>query len=151
MALAQAHARPKEKATDQPNMIMGSNVQVVWEKFCRYWDVEPRYLPMERGRYVITPEQVANAVDENTIGVVAILGTTYTGEFEPDQGDSRRARQAQRRQGLGGAAPRRRREWGLRGSLPAPGTRVGLPSCRSSNRSTPRGTNTASSTPVWAG
>jgi glutamate decarboxylase len=71
------------KATDQPNMIMGSNVQVVWEKFCRYWDVEPRYLPMERGRYVITPEQVANAVDENTIGVVAILGTTYTGEFEP--------------------------------------------------------------------
>ena len=71
------------KATDRPNMIMGSNVQVVWEKFCRYWDVEPRYLPMERGRYVITPEQVTNAVDENTIGVVAILGTTYTGEFEP--------------------------------------------------------------------
>jgi glutamate decarboxylase len=66
-------------------MIMGSNVQVVWEKFCRYWDVEPRFLPMERGRYVITPEQVANAVDENTIGVVAILGTTYTGEFEPVQ------------------------------------------------------------------
>jgi glutamate decarboxylase len=66
-------------------MIMGSNVQVVWEKFCRYWDVEPKYLPMERGRYVITPEQVANAVDENTIGVVAILGTTFTGEFEPIQ------------------------------------------------------------------
>ena len=37
---------------------MGSNVQVVWEKFCRYFDVEPRYLPMEEGRYVITPEQV---------------------------------------------------------------------------------------------
>jgi glutamate decarboxylase len=55
----------------------------VWEKFCRYWDVEPRYLPMELGRYVITPEQVADAIDENTIGVVAILGTTYTGEFEP--------------------------------------------------------------------
>jgi glutamate decarboxylase len=71
------------KAIESPNMIMGSNVQVVWEKFCRYWDVEPRYLPMENGRYVITPEQVANAVDENTIGVVAILGTTYTGEFEP--------------------------------------------------------------------
>jgi len=73
------------KATDRPNMIMGSNVQVVWEKFCRYWDVEPRYLPMGNGRYVITPEQVVNAVDENTIGVVAILGTTYTGEFEPIQ------------------------------------------------------------------
>jgi glutamate decarboxylase len=62
---------------------MGSNVQVVWEKFCRYFDVEPRYLPMEEGRYVITPEQVIEAVDEDTIGVVAILGTTYTGELEP--------------------------------------------------------------------
>ena len=40
---------------------MGSNVQVVWEKFCRYFDVEPRYLPMEEGRYVITPEQVLDA------------------------------------------------------------------------------------------
>ncbi|MBS4728908.1 glutamate decarboxylase [Mycobacterium sp. SM1] len=66
-----------------PNLVMGSNVQVVWEKFCRYFDVEPRYLPVEKGRYVITPEQVVAAVDENTIGVVAILGTTYTGELEP--------------------------------------------------------------------
>jgi glutamate decarboxylase len=66
-----------------PNMVMGSNVQVVWEKFCRYFDVEPRYLPMEKGRYVITPEQVLDNVDEDTIGVVAILGTTFTGELEP--------------------------------------------------------------------
>jgi glutamate decarboxylase len=66
-----------------PNLVMGSNVQVVWEKFCRYFDVEPRYLPMEEGRYVITPEQVLDNVDEDTIGVVAILGTTYTGELEP--------------------------------------------------------------------
>ncbi|MGP4057348.1 glutamate decarboxylase [Mycobacterium sp. 4D054] len=66
-----------------PNLVMGSNVQVVWEKFCRYFDVEARYLPMEEGRYVITPEQVVDAVDEDTIGVVAILGTTFTGELEP--------------------------------------------------------------------
>ncbi|QKT13802.1 glutamate decarboxylase [Rhodococcus sp. W8901] len=66
-----------------PKLVMGSNVQVVWEKFCRYFDVEPVYLPMEPGRYVITPEQVTAAVDENTIGVVAIFGTTYTGELEP--------------------------------------------------------------------
>ncbi|ULE33768.1 glutamate decarboxylase [Mycobacterium sp. IDR2000157661] len=66
-----------------PNLVMGSNVQVVWEKFCRYFDVEPRYLPMADDRYVITPEQVLDAVDEDTIGVVAILGTTYTGELEP--------------------------------------------------------------------
>ncbi|BBZ26952.1 glutamate decarboxylase [Mycolicibacterium madagascariense] len=67
----------------KPNLVMGSNVQVVWEKFCRYFDVEPIYLPMEEGRYVITPEQVVAAVNEDTIGVVAILGTTYTGELEP--------------------------------------------------------------------
>lgn len=66
-----------------PNLVMGTNVQVVWEKFCRYFDVEPRYLPMDRGRYVITPEQVVDTVDDDTIGVVAILGTTYTGELEP--------------------------------------------------------------------
>jgi glutamate decarboxylase len=69
--------------TRKPNLVMGSNVQVVWEKFCRYFDVEPIYLPMEEGRYVITPEQVLAAVNEDTIGVVAILGTTYTGELEP--------------------------------------------------------------------
>ncbi|CAN5683095.1 glutamate decarboxylase [soil metagenome] len=69
--------------TRRPNLVMGSNVQVVWEKFCRYFDVEPVYLPMDEGRYVITPEQVLGAVNEDTIGVVGILGTTYTGEFEP--------------------------------------------------------------------
>ncbi|MGW0044257.1 glutamate decarboxylase [Rhodococcus sp. NPDC003348] len=71
------------KDTARPNLILGSNVQVVWEKFCRYFDVEPKYLPMAKDRYVITPEQVREAVDENTIGVVAILGTTFTGELEP--------------------------------------------------------------------
>ncbi len=67
----------------KPNLILGSNVQVVWEKFCRYWEVEPRYISMQEGRYVITPADVVARLDENTIGVVAILGTTFTGEFEP--------------------------------------------------------------------
>ena len=71
------------KPTDRPNFVLGSNVQVVWEKFCRYWDVEPRYVPMEPGRYVITAEEAIARCDENTIGVLGILGTTYTGEFEP--------------------------------------------------------------------
>ncbi|MRI31659.1 glutamate decarboxylase [Endozoicomonas sp. OPT23] len=75
--------KTKGKPVDKPNLVMGSNVQVVWEKFCRYWEVEPRYIPMEEGRFVIDTESVINTVDENTIGVVAILGTTYTGEFEP--------------------------------------------------------------------
>ncbi|MGI9279779.1 MAG: glutamate decarboxylase [Endozoicomonas sp.] len=68
---------------DNPNLVLGSNVQVVWEKFCRYWDVEPRYVTMTKDRYVIDPEGVLAQVDENTIGVVAILGTTFTGEYEP--------------------------------------------------------------------
>jgi len=69
--------------TGRPNLVLGANVQVVWEKFCRYWEVEPRYIPMREGRYVITPEEVIARIDENTIGVVVILGTTFTGEFEP--------------------------------------------------------------------
>ncbi len=72
-----------KQSTDRPNMVLGSNVQVVWEKFCRYWDVEARYIPVQPGRYVITPDEVVERIDENTIGVVAILGTTYTGEYEP--------------------------------------------------------------------
>jgi glutamate decarboxylase len=73
----------KDWRSRRPNLVMGSNVQVVWEKFCRYFDVEPVYLPMEEGRYVITTDQVLAAVNEDTIGVVAILGTTFTGELEP--------------------------------------------------------------------
>ena len=69
--------------TDRPNMVMGSNVQVVWEKFCRYWDVEPRYVPVAHDRFVVAPDDVMARVDENTIGVIPILGTTFTGEFEP--------------------------------------------------------------------
>lgn len=69
--------------TNRPNMVMGSNVQVVWEKFCRYWDVEPRYVPVTPTRFVVDPDEVMTHVDENTIGVIPILGTTYTGEYEP--------------------------------------------------------------------
>lgn len=71
------------KPADRPNIVMGSNVQVVWEKFVRYFDVEPRYVDMTPERNVIGVDEAMALVDENTIGVVAILGTTYTGEFEP--------------------------------------------------------------------
>ena len=71
------------QSSDRPNLVMGANVQVVWEKFCRYWDVEPRYVPLARGRFVTTPDAALPFVDEHTIGIVGILGTTYTGEYEP--------------------------------------------------------------------
>jgi len=69
--------------TDRPNLVMGINVQVVWEKFCRYWDVEPRYAPVERGRLHLTADEALKLVDDNTIGVVAILGSTFDGSYEP--------------------------------------------------------------------
>jgi glutamate decarboxylase len=69
--------------TDRPNLVMGINVQVVWEKFCRYWDVEPRYAPIEDGRLQLNAEQALQLCDENTIGVVAILGSTFDGSYEP--------------------------------------------------------------------
>ncbi|QSR88112.1 glutamate decarboxylase [Methylacidiphilum caldifontis] len=71
------------KPFNAPNLVMGTNVQVVWEKFCRYFEVEPRFIPVVAGSYVTNPDKVASYLDENTIGVVAILGTTYSGEFEP--------------------------------------------------------------------
>jgi glutamate decarboxylase len=69
--------------TDRPNLVMGINVQVVWEKFCRYWDVEPRCAPVEIGRLHLNAEEALKLVDENTIGVVAILGSTFDGSYEP--------------------------------------------------------------------
>jgi glutamate decarboxylase len=63
--------------------VTGTNVQVCWEKFCRYWDVEPKLVPMEGDRYHMTAEQAVAACDENTIGVVAVLGSTFDGSYEP--------------------------------------------------------------------
>jgi glutamate decarboxylase len=75
--------KAKGKTADKPNMVMGIDVQVCWEKFCRYWEIEPRFVPMEKGRYVISAEEAIKLCDENTIGVVAIFGTTFTGQYEP--------------------------------------------------------------------
>ncbi len=68
---------------DRPNIVMGANVQVCWEKFARYFDVEPRYVPLTNERFIIGVDEAMAMVDENTIGVVGILGSTYTGEYEP--------------------------------------------------------------------
>ena len=75
--------RAAGKDATKPNLVMGSNVQVCWEKFCRYWEVEPRQVPMEKGQLHLTAGQAAAACDENTIGVVAILGSTMDGSYEP--------------------------------------------------------------------
>jgi glutamate decarboxylase len=70
------------KPTDRPNLVFGGDVHVVWEKFCRYFDVEPRIVPLKPDKYTIGPEDVEPHVDENTIGVAAVLGTTFTGHAD---------------------------------------------------------------------
>ena len=69
--------------TDKPNLVMGINVQVCWEKFANYWDVEMRLVPMEGDRFHLSAEEAVALCDENTIGVVAILGSTFDGSYEP--------------------------------------------------------------------
>ncbi|MFF1877900.1 glutamate decarboxylase [Leifsonia sp. NPDC058230] len=75
--------RAAGKPTDKPNLILSSAVQVCWEKFCNYWDVEPRYVPISLEHKVLDGHDLEKYVDENTIGVVAIMGVTYTGMYEP--------------------------------------------------------------------
>jgi glutamate decarboxylase len=70
------------KDTTRPNLVFGADVHVVWEKFCRYFDVEPRIIPLQRDKYTIGPEDVEPHLDENTIGVAAVLGTTFTGHAD---------------------------------------------------------------------
>src|SRR5690348_15966717 len=77
-----ARREAARKDTTRPNLVFGGDVHVVWEKFCRYFDVEPRIIPLQPDKYVIGPEDVEPYVDENTIGVAAVLGTTFTGHAD---------------------------------------------------------------------
>ena len=67
----------------RPNLVMGANVQVCWEKFCNYWEVDARVVPMEGDRFHLTAPEALPLCDEDTIGVVAIFGSTFDGSFEP--------------------------------------------------------------------
>ncbi|MFJ6016917.1 glutamate decarboxylase [Streptomyces sp. NPDC092952] len=70
-------------ATARPNLVMGINVQVCWDKFCNFWEIEARQVPMEGDRFHLDPQAAAELCDENTIGVVGILGSTFDGSYEP--------------------------------------------------------------------
>jgi glutamate decarboxylase len=72
----------ESKPAERPNLIFGGDVHVVWEKFCRYFDVEPRIVPLQEDKYVIGPEDVEPHIDENSIGVAVVLGTTFTGHAD---------------------------------------------------------------------
>ena len=71
------------KSTDKPNIVMGADVHTVWEKFALYFDVELKLIPLKKDTYVISAEDVAKEVDENTIAVGAVVCTTFTGQMDP--------------------------------------------------------------------
>lgn len=71
------------KPFDKPNIVMGADVHTVWEKFAIYFDVELKLIPLKEDIYVISAEDVVAEVDENTIAVGAVVGTTFTGQMDP--------------------------------------------------------------------
>jgi glutamate decarboxylase len=103
MALKWRWRARQEKAgrpADRPNLVMGANVQVCWEKFCRYWEVEPRMVPLEGDTFHLTADRAAAHCDENTIGVVAIMGSTFDGSYEPVKEISQALDRLQEEKGL---------------------------------------------------
>jgi glutamate decarboxylase len=88
------------KSIDRPNLVLGTNTQVCWHKFLRYWDVEEKPVALEGTECVTDPERAAAACDENTIGVVTVLGSTFTGDYENVSALSAALDQLQARTGL---------------------------------------------------
>jgi glutamate decarboxylase len=95
-----ARREAEGKDTTSPNLVFGGDVHVVWEKFCRYFDVEPRIIPLQPHKYTIGPEDVEPHIDENTIGVAAVLGTTFTGHADDILGINRMLLSIKERRGL---------------------------------------------------
>ncbi|OBC03540.1 MULTISPECIES: glutamate decarboxylase [Gordonia] len=88
------------KPFDKPNLVLSSAVQVCWEKFCNYWDVEPRFVPCTPEHFVFDGTDLENYVDENTIGVVAIMGVTFNGLYEPVKQISAKLDEIEQKTGL---------------------------------------------------
>lgn len=77
-----AKALGMDVTSKKPNLVISSGYQVCWEKFCVYWDIEMRLVPMDEQHMSINVDKVLDYVDEYTIGVVGILGITYTGKYD---------------------------------------------------------------------
>ncbi|MGW0037454.1 glutamate decarboxylase [Gordonia sp. NPDC003376] len=79
----QARRKAEGKSIEKPNLVLSTAVQVCWEKFLNYFEVEPRWVPVSEEHPVFDGYELEKYVDENTIGVVAIVGVTYNGLYEP--------------------------------------------------------------------
>lgn len=72
------------KPIDKPNILMATVAQVALEKFARYFDVEDRLIHVTaESNHLIDTSEIKKNIDENTIGIFVILGSTFTGAFEP--------------------------------------------------------------------
>ena len=96
----QQRRRAEGKPADRPNLVTGINVQVCWDKFANYWDVELRLVPMAGERYHLSPEEAVKLCDENTIGVVVVMGSTFDGSYEDVKRTSELLDDLQARTGL---------------------------------------------------
>jgi len=98
------HWRQRQRALGRegatPNLVMGANTQICWEKFCVYFDVEPRLVPITAARLQLSAEEAVARCDENTIGVVGILGSTFDGSYEPIEELQHQLDALQQRRGL---------------------------------------------------
>lgn len=81
----QEKRKAEGKPYDKPNIVMGNDVHLTWNKGALYLDVEQRLIPLHPNHYTITAEEVVKQVDENTIMVVGVLGTSYTFDYDPIQ------------------------------------------------------------------
>lgn len=81
-----ADRKKKGLDTNNPNIVMGANVQVCWHKACKYFEIEAREAPLTPECIVLTAESARPLIDENTIGVCPILGSTFNGEYEDVKG-----------------------------------------------------------------
>ncbi len=81
LALLRKWKENNKNSKTRPNLVCGP-VQICWHKFCNYWDVEIREIPLDKNRLMMTPDQMLKHIDKNTIGVVPTLGITYTGAYE---------------------------------------------------------------------
>ncbi len=75
------HAQGKPHG--RPNIVMGNDVHLVWNKGANYFEVEPRLIPLHPDRFTVSAEEVVERVDENTICAVGVLGTSYTFQYDP--------------------------------------------------------------------
>ena len=145
------HARKAEgKPADKPNLVMGINVQICWEKFANYWDVEMRLVPMDGDRFHLSADEAVARCDENTIGVVAILGSTFDGSYEPVKEICDALDAFQRETGIDVPVHVEVRQ-GHSSRRSSTRTSSGTSACLASPRSTPRATSTVSSIPASAG